>query len=72
MGPRKVLHLLINEKSQNCKNLATSKARENISTDLESLELYKNDVGLTKFKNDQTILNNISHRFLLTAKLFTG
>jgi hypothetical protein len=41
MGPRKVLHLLINKKLQNYKNMATTKAREKISTDLESLELKK-------------------------------
>ncbi len=29
-------------------------------------------VCLTKFKNNQILLNNISHRLLLTIKLFTG
>ncbi len=28
--------------------------------------------SMTKFKNNQILLNKISHRFLLTAKLFTG
>jgi hypothetical protein len=28
-------------------------------------------VRLTKFKNNQILLNKISHRFLLTARLFT-
>jgi len=27
---------------------------------------------LTKFKNNQILLNKIGHRFLLTTKLFTG
>jgi len=36
---RYVLQLLLSEKSQNCKkNSTTTKAREKISTDLESLE----------------------------------
>jgi hypothetical protein len=30
------------------------------------------NVCLTKFKNNQILLNKISHRFLLTTKLFTG
>ncbi len=34
--------------------------------------IYFFDVCLTKFKNDQILLNKISHRFLLTAKLFPG
>jgi hypothetical protein len=39
------------------KNSTTTKAREKISTDLESLE-FENffDVGLTKFKNNQILL----------------
>jgi hypothetical protein len=55
------------------KNSTTIKAREKISTDLESLE-FQNffDVCVTKFKNNQVLPNNISHRFLLTTKLFTG
>jgi hypothetical protein len=62
---------------KNCKiakNSTTINAREKISTDLESLEFQKNfDVCLTKFKkNNQILLNKISHRFLLTTKLFTG
>jgi len=39
------------------KNSTTTKAREKISTDLESLEFEKFfDVGLTKFKNNQILL----------------
>jgi hypothetical protein len=51
------------------KNSTTTKAREKISTDLESLESYKIfDVCLTKFKNNQILINKISHRFILTTK----
>ncbi len=48
------------------------KLEEKISADLESLELKKIDVGLAKFKNDKILLYEISHRFLLTTKLFIG
>ncbi len=52
------------------KNSTTTKAREQISTHLESLEFSKKIYAcLTKFKNNQILLNKISHRFLLT-KLF--
>ncbi len=47
---------------KNTKNSTTTKGREKISADLESLELF--DVCLTKFKNNQILLNKISHRFL--------
>jgi hypothetical protein len=53
-------------------NAATGEAREKISTDLESLEFKKNDVGLTKFENYLIVLNKISHRCLVTTKLFSG
>jgi hypothetical protein len=70
-----VLQLLFSEISQYCfiiaKKLTTTKAREKISTYLKSLEL-KNYVCLTKFKNNEILFNKISHRFLLTLKLFTG
>jgi hypothetical protein len=47
----------------------TTKGREKISADLESSEFYKCfDEHLTKFKNNQILLNKISDRFLL----FTG
>jgi hypothetical protein len=55
------------------KNSTTTKAREKISTDLESLEFQKFfDVCLTKFKNNLILLYKIGHRFLLTTKLFIG
>jgi len=54
-------------------NATNPEAREKISTDLESLEFLKCfDVGLNKFRNNQILLNKISHRFLLRTKLFTG
>ncbi len=52
------------------KNSTTTKAREKISTNMESLEFI--GVRLTKFKNNQILLNKISDRFLLTDKIFTG
>ncbi len=43
-----------------------------IHTDLEFLEFKKIiDVGLTKFKSTQILLNNFIHIFLVTTKLFT-
>jgi hypothetical protein len=53
-------------------NAATGEAREKISTDLESIELKKKDICLTKFENYLILLNKISHRFLVTTKLFSG
>jgi hypothetical protein len=36
------------------------------------MEFYKFfDVCLTEFKNNQILINKISHRFLLTTKLIT-
>ncbi len=37
---------------------------------MESLEIFV--VCLTKFENYQILLNKISHRFLVTTKLFSG
>jgi hypothetical protein len=46
----------------------TTKAGEKISTDLESLEFIQFfDVCLTKFINNQILLNKTSHIFLLTT-----
>ncbi len=54
------------------KNSTTIKASTKISTYLESLEFYNFfGVCLTKFKSNQILFNKISHRFLLTTKLFT-
>ncbi len=50
--------------------LATTGTREKIWTDLESLEFGGNfDVGLTKFRINQILLNQTGGRFLMTAKL---
>ncbi len=54
-------------------NSATTEAREKIITYLESLEFCNFfDVCLTKFENYQILLNKISHRLLVTTKLFSG
>ncbi len=54
-------------------NSTTNRAREKISTDLESLEFTKFfDVGLAKVENIQILLYKISHRFLITTKVYTG
>ncbi len=53
------------------KYLTIAKAREKISTDLESLEFKKFfDVCLTYIKN-QILLNKISQKFPVTIKLFS-
>ena len=45
-------------------NSATTKAREKISTDLESFELKKFfDAYLTKIKNNQILLNKLAKYF---------
>jgi hypothetical protein len=72
MGPRYVLvYVLKNHKL--AKNSTTTKAKEKISTDLESLEVSNFfDVCLNKFKNNQILFHKLILRFLLTRKLFTG
>jgi len=48
------------------------KSKKKISTDLESVELKENfDERLTKFRNNQILLNKISCKFLVKAVLFT-
>jgi hypothetical protein len=60
-------HLAKNHKISN--DSTTTKAREIISTYLESIEFHKNFyVGLTKFKDHQILLIKISHRTLLKTK----
>jgi hypothetical protein len=60
-----------NHKIDKCST--TIKAREKRGTYLESLEFYNFfDACWTKFRNNQIKLNKISHRLLLTNKLFTG
>jgi hypothetical protein len=49
-----------------------TKATEKISTDLESLEVQQFvESHLTKFKNNRILLNKMSHRFLVRARLLT-
>jgi hypothetical protein len=63
-------YLVTNHKIAN--NSVTVEAIEKISTDLESLEFYKNfDARLTKLKNNQFSLNKICRRFFATTKLLT-
>ncbi len=51
-GSEYVLQLLFSEKSQILLNSTTTEACKKISTNLKSLQFYKNfDVCLTKFKN---------------------
>jgi hypothetical protein len=65
------LYLEKNHKIAN--NSAATEAKEKISTYLESLEFQKFfSVYFTKFENYQILLNKISHRFLVTTKLFSG
>jgi hypothetical protein len=53
-------------------NSTTTKARENISTDFESQNVYEFfDVGLAKFENNQILLNKMGLTFLVTTKLLT-
>jgi hypothetical protein len=64
-------YLQKNHKAAN--NSATTEAREKISSYLESLEFWKFfDVCLTKFDYYKIFLNKISHRFVVTTKLFSG
>jgi len=70
MGFRCVLQLYLVKNPKIVHNSTTTKASEKISTYLESLEFF--DVCLTKFKNNQILLNKISHRFLRTTKLLLG
>jgi hypothetical protein len=64
-------YLVKNHKIAN--NSATTEAREKISTYLNSLEFEKCfDECMTKIENNQILFNKISHRFLMTAKLFSG
>jgi hypothetical protein len=70
MGPRYILQLLFSANYKTANNSATTEARENISSDLISLELNKKH--LAKFENHQILLNKISQRFQVTAKLFSG
>ncbi len=52
------------------KNSTTSKAREKNKYRFGIFRIFY--VRLTKFKNNQILLNKISRRILLTTKVFTG
>jgi hypothetical protein len=54
-------------------NTTSTEAREKINRDLESIEFLNFfAVYLTKFETYQILLNKISHRFLVTTKVFSG
>jgi len=71
MGLRYVSQILLVKNHKIVNNSTTTKAIEKISKDLKSVKLEVFDVCLTKFKNSQILLNNISHQLLVTTKLFT-
>ncbi len=50
-------------------NSAMTEGKVKMSTDLESLEYFM--MCLTKFENEQILLNKMSHRFLVTTELFS-
>jgi hypothetical protein len=68
--PVMFLQLYLVKKHKIAKNSTTTKDREKISSDLEFLEFSY--LFLTKFKHNPILLIKISHRSLLTIKLFTG
>jgi hypothetical protein len=71
--PSYVCNFYFGKTQKIAKNFTTTKAREKISTDLESLEFKKNfDACLTNFKNYHILLNKITQSFQLTTNLFIG
>jgi hypothetical protein len=50
---KNILHLLSVKNQNNGNNSTTTEAKEKINADLESLELKKNNVSFTKFKNNK-------------------
>jgi hypothetical protein len=71
MVPRYVLRLYFVKNHKIAKSSTTTKAREKISTDLESIEHY-NFLCMFVYLKNQILLYKISHSFILTTKLFTG
>ncbi len=60
-------HLIANDSS------TTESRGKKTSTILESVEFLKFfEVCFIKFENNQVLINKISHRFLVTTKLFSG
>jgi hypothetical protein len=58
---------------RNADNSTTAKATEKTSSHFgifRILDIFY--VCLTEFKNNQILLDKISHRFLVTTKLFSG
>jgi hypothetical protein len=56
------------ENHKTANNSATTKAQENICADKESQKIRKNfDACLTKFKNNHSLLNKVSHRLVVTT-----
>jgi hypothetical protein len=71
MGPEDVLRHLLSGRVQTAYNSTTTKARA--KNKHKSLEFTKNiDMYLTKFENNKTLLNKMSHLFLETTKLFSA
>jgi hypothetical protein len=67
MGPKYVFRHLLREKDKIGNNSAATKAKEKISTDLESVQFHLNFyVCSTKYKNNQILLNKISDIFNTT------
>jgi hypothetical protein len=56
--------------NQIANNSTTTEAREIIAQIWNPYKFF--DACLTKFRNNQNLLNKISHKFLLTTKLFIG
>jgi hypothetical protein len=66
-------NFILVKKMQSALNLTITEAREKIRTDLKSLEIKACfHECLTKFKTNSILLNKMSHRFLLTTKLFNA
>jgi hypothetical protein len=69
MGPRYVFQLLFSEKNV---NVLKTQQPQNLVVKLAQIWNSQNFIKcLTKFKNNQILLNKISHRFLMTTKLYT-
>jgi hypothetical protein len=72
MGPRYVFQLLYNFNHKIANNSATLEAKEKNKRTFGTVKnLEKMDGCLTELKNNQILLNKISHQFKMTTKLFT-
>jgi hypothetical protein len=71
MSPTYVLQPLFSEKSQNCQKPNNHQSQRKNKQRFEILRISEIiDVFLTKFENYKILRNKISHRFLVTTKLF--